>query len=260
MIQNINTGDAIQGIYQRYLKVCREAVKSEKVFKTFKSHPDFMEVLEHCSARIGQNHLDQIINNYPSALLHEKVIDNDSIGEPLRIPYAVPKEIMFRGILISPTTLQYINVVSNLRMKLGTLDGLAITEIGGGYGGQCKVIQDYFNIDRYDIVDLPEVAELQFKYLSRLNQIEKVNIFKCDSDYLPVLRSKYDLVISNYALSEMPRDVQLNYVKHVCLKSTHGYLTCNDRIEGMELIEKKFSVTMENDIKGERETNFIITW
>jgi hypothetical protein len=39
--------------------------------------------------------------------------------------------------------------------------------------------------------------------------------------------TEYDLVISNYAFSELPRDVQINYVKSVLAPSKRGYLTMN---------------------------------
>ncbi len=250
-IKNINQGKAIQDIYTKYLRVCSDAATKEKVFVSFKSNPNYRTVLEHCSPQLGERHFDQILINNPGLFDIENIFSNDKLGRPILSEYGALK--------CSPSTLQYINVVSNLMLKFKSLEGFSIVEIGGGYGGQCKVIQDIFSVKSYDLIDLAPVCALQIKYLTELKCIDKVRVFNAE-DYLPLLKPKYDLVISNYALSEMPREVQLEYVKNVCLRSTHGYLTCNDKIEGVELIEKKYKVTRENDIEGERKTNFILSW
>jgi len=48
----------------------------------------------------------------------------------------------------------------------GLLDDAKIVEIGGGYGGQCKIIYDCFEPISYLMIDLGELLKLQEKYLN----------------------------------------------------------------------------------------------
>lgn len=252
MIPGINNSKSIQTIYEKYLKVCSDAVSKEEVFKTFKSNPDYTEVLEHCSYEIGNKYLTLIMwyNFQPKPFTIP--FQNDTIGNP--------KLSQYGNLNVSPTTLQYMGVATNLIRQFKELSDYNIIEIGGGYGGQCKIMQDYCYINSYTIIDLHDPLYLQEKYLRTLNQVDKCNFLEHD-DYKNYISKEYDLIISNYALSEMPREVQLDYVKNVCLISKHGYITCNDSVNGMELIKEKFSTfNISPDIEGERKTNFIITW
>ena len=107
--------------------------------------------------------------------------------------------------------------------NFGSLDGLSIVEIGVGYGGQAKLIQDYFDIKSYHFVDLPEVNNLANKYLKIF---EYKNNYFLDFENLP--NYEYDLVISNYALTECTKKMQDYYYNKIIKKSKHGYITGND--------------------------------
>ncbi len=241
-------------ILKNYLKVCKEASEDNKIFNSFKVKPAYREVLEHLSKRLGLEHLKNIEESNKWLLKIESVWDNDKYGSP-ETEIFEHDGVEFSA---SPTTIQYLSVVSNLISIFKSLDGWNIIEIGGGYGGQCKVLQDVFEVNSYDIIDLQEAGMLQSKYLSTLN----VKSFRT---FLPTItlseNQSYDLVISNYALSEVSQEDQLNYVKNVLLKSKHGYITCNQKLNGEELLKEKFE-TFDTlaDIKGERETNYVIVW
>jgi hypothetical protein len=122
-----------------------------------------------------------------------------------------------------------------------------IVEIGGGYGGQCQIIQTAFEVQCYEIVDLPEVWTLQKKYLSKFN----VLVSKLPEN--PIYW-EWDLCISNYALSEIKEPLQRNYVKGICKNSTNGYVTANLPIPSLNRGKRM------PDIDSERKENFIITW
>jgi hypothetical protein len=72
--------------------------------------------------------------------------------------------------------------------------------------------------------DLPTVLKLVSKYLD--NHL-------LQSSYTPITLNQhlgdknYDLVISNYAFSELPAALQKVYIKKVIKKSKRGYLTMN---------------------------------
>jgi putative sugar O-methyltransferase len=115
-----------------------------------------------------------------------------------------------------------------------TLDDFKVIEIGVGYGGQCKILCDYFNIKSYDLVDLPEVLRLTEKYLSKY-EYNNVNVW----DNKP----EYDLVISNYAITECDREIQQYYIDNIAKKAKHGYITCNyisDRFDITSMHQKEF--------------------
>jgi hypothetical protein len=130
---------------------------------------------------------------------------NDSIGNPNTSTYPACGTI-------SPTTLRYIKVVSDLSKILK--DKIKIIEIGGGYGGQCKIIHDYCKPSKYTMIDLAEPAKLQEKYLKNFG-------IKVNSN----IAVKYDLCISNFAFSECYRDIQEKYIENILLKSKKGYIT-----------------------------------
>lgn len=237
-------------ILKKYLKVCLSAAKDEAVFAKFKRIPEYHEVLEHCSYRLGLAHWDNIRHDYFTDEAMMAFLENDKYGSPNKFRFG-----MFSA---SPTTIQYISVLSNLITRFGSLQGMRICELGAGYGGQCKILKDMFRVEDYDIIDLYECTLLQQKYLEVVGQGENVFLFT-NENYVP---QEYDLFISNYAVSEVSPADQLKYVKDICLNSARGYITCNQPLNGMDLISEKYKKTFKisPDIKEERKTNFLITW
>lgn len=243
-------------ILEKYLRVCKAAAEDDEVFRTFKSHPHYHEVLEHCPKKIGQAHLDNIRKYNPELLAVNAFWANDEFGNPPIADYG--------HIKASPTTLQYISVLSNLIERFGSLRHFSICEIGAGYLGQAKIIKDYFEISQYDTVDLYECTLLQnrYAYIFRMENVRTyTNENYANMNYPLATVKDFDLVISNYALTEVSAEDQLKYVKDICLNSKRGYITANQPLNGIELLHRKFrDLKIEPDIKGERESNFLITW
>lgn len=201
-----------------FKNICLLASKNESVFKNFKTIPDFTFALEHVSYELGLLYIYEIEKNFLIDISKiEKFKENDLQGSPKRFIYNEPYG------LISPSTLRYIKVLNDLIIKFKTLDNLSIVEIGVGYGGQSKIIQDYFNIKEYNFIDLYEVNNLTKKYLTPFKY--KNNYF-LDFENLP--DKKYDLIISNYAITECVSEMQEYYYDKVIKNSTHGYITGND--------------------------------
>lgn len=134
--------------------------------------------------------------------------------------------------------------LENIVKHFGPLDGLRICEIGGGYGGQCKAIFEKYKPLFYHIIDLPDVLDLQYRYTKGIGSI---------SFSTGPVNQDFDLLISNYALSEII-DNKL-YIDEVVKRSKHGYITCNT-----DLVKLDFPHSRYPDIKGERETNYILVW
>ncbi len=92
-----------------------------------------------------------------------------------------------------------------------------VTEIGIGYGGLCFAMNKMWGIDKYHLIDLPKPSKLAEKYLNRL----EINNISFD---VPI---KSDLVISEFALSELSLDLVDQYNETI-LKNSHSlYLMIN---------------------------------
>jgi len=216
-----------------YLQACREINMS-----TFKQDNRLTKIFEHSTKRQGREYLKIILNQHPEWLKFD--FTNDAIGNPTTHDFGLVRA--------SASTLQYIGVLSNLVKRFGPLNGLRIVEIGGGYGGQCRTILDMFQPACYHLIDLPEVVGLQRMYLGA---------HPCKAGEVEFLTEPngrgYDLVISNYALSEV-RDND-RYMTEVVERSKHGYLTCNTNLVQLNFKHDRFP-----DLVSEAVNNFILVW
>lgn len=202
---------------QAYPQVCIKAGIDYRIFNKFRRHPIYNEVLEHVSEGQGEEYL-QLISN-----------DSDILGEidtfKLNDDYGSPMMCEYSGIgMISPTTLRYIKVLADLKRHFRTLDNLSICEIGVGYGGQCRVINAYYKPDRYCMVDIQPALALAQRYLDNYI-LHSILVYKTMNE---LSERDYDLVVSNYAFTELPRAVQDVYLNKVILKSKRGYITYNE--------------------------------
>ena len=206
---------------RNYREVCLEAANNEKAFSQFKRDSRYKEILEHTSYELGQLYLNEVQKNekiYKKIKIFSK---NDSFGNPELAEY--PEIGAF-----SPSSLRYVKVLADLVERFGALTDLDVTEIGGGYGGQCLMIQVFARIKSYKIFDLPEVLLLSGKYLKR-NGIESVELETLEN-WITSNSAKgrgHDLVISNYAFSEINSKVQTQYLKNIILESKKGYMIVN---------------------------------
>lgn len=204
--------------YEQFKFSALDAVNDDIKFKQFKTHPDFTPILEHVNYEQGLGYIEYIKNSSKFNIadlisFKENDIYGGSILESYELPFGK----------ISPSTLRYIKVLLELEEMFGNLDNFKIIEIGGGYGGQSLLIQKYFtNID-YTIVDLPEVGMLANKYLG-VHNLTHTKIYNVDDIVKPV---EYDLVISNYAISECSKFVQDIYISNIIKSSKRGYITYN---------------------------------
>ena len=197
-----------------YLNVCNYAANSDEFFKQFKSHPAYRHVLEHVSFEEGQQYLKEIDIDYLDKL--EEVKENDSLGSPVIYEYPSVGEI-------SPTTIRYIKNTSDIINKFGNSFD-SIVEIGGGYGGLCKVLSSFIKFEQYLLLDLEECNLLSRKYLSHFN----LPTLSYRSEEIDEIDENFDLLISNYAFSECHKDVQLDYIERFVKKSNNFYMMHNN--------------------------------
>lgn len=239
---------------KKYNDICLKASLDEKTFSSFKRDKDYNKILEHVDENLGKRYLKDSIEIFSEIKDYfEGFKENDLLGNPRMYDYGEYGSF-------SPTTLRYINVLCQLRKYFGSLDGYKIIEIGGGYGGQCKIISDVYKYEIYYIVDLPNTLSLQKKYLDSIN----VSNFECvDAKDLPKV-DKYDLCISNYAFSECNKAIQNYYIENILDKSDRGFMICNvtkdshNRGYLLERIKKDCVILPESP--NTRSTNYLIVW
>jgi len=114
---------------------------------------------------------------------------------------------------------------------------------------------------------LPPVLTLCSMYLEAhfLNSAYKLQTINHHSG-----DERYDLVISNYAFSELPSKLQKIYIEKIISKSRRGYLTMNSgkkdsaytkdklTLEQLEYLLPNFEIQQENPLT--HPSNYIIVW
>jgi len=245
---------------KNYPEFCKLAVTDDNVFKTFKVNGTYNDILEHVSKADAEKYIDYLKEaKFCFSYALDKFRENDLYGSPQKFEFADYGTF-------SPTTIRYIKVMYELFKLFGNLDNLIITEVGAGYGGQCKIISDIFNFNKYIMFDLPEVNLLINKYLSKFNKqnIETMFIDKC-------IDIESDLFISNYAITECSKEIQDIYIKNIIKNAKHGYITCNfvshlfnissyNEKELKDILSKYHTIHCETEKPSTFNNNLLIWW
>jgi len=201
-----------------YKNFCRSVVLDEAKFTSFRRDPLFALFHDFHTEEEGSDFFIEIVSKYPHLLFKlEQFRQSDMIGSPQVFNYP------FIG-AFSPTTLGYVKTAGEIEKLVGSWENLHIVEIGGGYGGLCKILSDLHPFASYTIVDLPENLELSKRYLEKLG-IKNVKF--CSLQEVYSHKITYDLVVSYYGLSQFDRDIQRKLIKSICRQARSGYLACH---------------------------------
>lgn len=241
--------------YENYHNFCLNCVEDDGIFYKFRNIREYVDIVENDTLYQGQQYLDVI-------KLHEKIHSkiltfqrNDLIGRPSVYDYEIGT--------FCATTLQYVKVACDLDKFLGNLNNFKICEIGGGYGGQLLILDAlYKNLD-YSMVDLRGSLSVTKKYLSNYELSSNVKYIRPEE----VQKDEYDLVISNYAFSELLLEIQDEYADSILSTSKNGYITYNNWPNNYTLndYKSKFKACIVEDYPtcngadGEADTK-IIFW
>ena len=213
----------LESIYT-HVNVCRNALQHDIIYQNFKNNADYTRVLEHCPTDVAQRALRSILNR-------EKTIDwgqiriNDAIGNPVTTnfePIFKEYNIVLDHYTFSNTTILYTFQALDIISRMDT--PMRVVEIGGGYGGLCKVLHILAShlILSYTIIDIEDVSKHQHKYLTDMDLPD----VKC-IPYLEYTARSFDLCVSIYALGEFTRPVIDFYYVNVIQHSTSKYLWWN---------------------------------
>lgn len=212
--------DTIYKTYHTYVSNVND------IYTNFKNSSEYTYMLEHVSENFGNRYALQIKTEFNKNISEylDLIQKNDSIGNP--------SKFRIDGINLSPSNTRYIYHSLLIKSKIKNWfekSNIKIIEIGGGYGGLSfyikNILSDY-NID-YTIIDLPNAGLLQTKYLT--DQCIDCNIKSC-FDLKELEKTNYDLVISNYCLSEISdenRNLYFEYLIKNCSKEFYAWNTSN---------------------------------
>lgn len=204
-----------------YLELVERAGNETQIFDRFRSCSAFINILDHVSIQYGEGYIAEIRTlGRPQILGKEnlKLLKSiDSVGGGL--------QYRFKGVgKISPAYLRYLKVLGDLELLFGEVRNLKIAEIGIGFGGQGLVLNRIAGADAITFYDLPPVLDLARRYFSSTKTLGNFQYIDGRDPQV----GHFDLVISNYAFSELSRSTQEMYLKNVVLNSKHGYITWND--------------------------------
>lgn len=199
-----------------YLDSLKKIIYTDQ-FRNFRRDYDYREILEHVDYWTGKKYLIRIADlGFDINELIELAARNDQIGNPRKYSYKnLPP--------VSPTSLRYLSVACELIHHFKSLDNLNIVEIGAGYGGQYAILSQLFNMKSYSIYDLPEAQSLISEFVSNI----KVQPQPTMKDINQIEAGNFDLVISNYAFSELPSAIQEVYLDRILKQSSRGYMIMN---------------------------------
>ncbi len=147
--------------------------------------------------------------------------ENDACGKP------TVANVADTFLVISPTTARYARHIAQLLWLFGPVPNLRVAEIGGGYGGLCRLFMKFFPSVSYTLYDIPAALTLQERYLTKTGITD--NIQYC-SQLVP---ENYDLVIGVASLCELSRDVIDKFGEAVLCSSRRGYLAWSRGAEGL---------------------------
>ena len=256
-----------------YREFCYMASRHDEIFKNFKSNPICRWAIEYASGQQGRDYFLKILSNADFKISFEQFKNfllNDAVGGPvLDNTYQVSD----LKITCSPTTLRYIKVLSDIVTYFDIDKIKSVSEIGVGYGGQCRILKCLLDIKIYNLIDLPEVLMLAEKFLDATNTSQYYlggGLRFIDGTHL-YHEVESDFFISNYAFSELQTSVQDAYIEKVVSKSKAGYITWDGGFAksyygvpcyGLEEILKKLpnpKVIPEDPVSTD-QSNCIIMW
>ncbi|MGC9954232.1 MAG: putative sugar O-methyltransferase [Rhizomicrobium sp.] len=204
---------------------CGRAATHADIFANFRSEPTCRAVVDTMEWRDGLNNLIAALSLRPDYLLRlSEFRRNDEIGGPWTYSKVSrhPEIFNYSGLgRFSPTTFRYVRVAAHIHRLFGSFDGKRIAEIGGGYGGQARILSAAHRLASLSVYDLPPVLSLAERYLRALGvSAEMISAHSFAA-------ADYDLVISNYAFSEMTGQMQGEYFDKVISRAKHGYFLFN---------------------------------
>lgn len=201
-----------------FFNECELISSNEDLFLNFKKNSAFCRIVGNDvrPPEIAYNCYNKIINSDVIENI-EKFKENDLHGSPIILDFPEIGKI-------SIGTLYFVYILNDIIEKFKNITDFNIIEIGSGYGGQAKIILDH-GVKSYTCVDVKQPLKLCKKYLDlfkytntsfiNFNEVSEINF------------SDYDLVISNWCLSEFDMEGIDFYIEKIIKNCKYGYFLMN---------------------------------
>ena len=202
---------------EEYINLVRQVVNDDDL-SYFKSNRDYKGILEHCGYNEALYYYDLLMQRIKNGeIIDNKLIDKFKENDKLGAGDTIECEYFGK---IGRSTLKYAVIAYQLKDLVNHTKDLKVLEIGGGYGGQMKLMCDILDISEIFMIDIPVVLELQKKYLNYHKiKANTVHPYKVESLY----NTEFDLVVSNHAVCELEKTIQDSYIPLIN-SSQHGYI------------------------------------
>ena len=201
-----------------YTNFVASTILSKKKLNKFRTDYRYRLILEHVDFKLGYKYQRLLTpDTFDFYRINPNLFNLSKVGSPRTFYY--PKLGW-----ISPTIIRYLYVNQRIRELFGEAGIQKIAEIGIGFGGQFAITSTSLNLKEFSLYDLPVVLDLAEKTLDKAGLLPRTFTKKSIN---PVESENFDLVISNYAFSELPRDIQSDYIFKMLGKSRCGYITMN---------------------------------
>ena len=247
-----------------YPELALKAALDPATFSVFRRHHKYTGILEHVSRKDGEEYLEIIRDKYK--------LKDDEIFEILKPLMKVgnPRLLKLKGLSkkISTTGLRYLKIALDIKKLAGNNIG-NVVEIGCGYGGQAIILDRLLNIDSYTFYDLWQVNLLIKRFIEDSNFSTKYNISTIKEDSSNA-RNSWDFCISNYAFSELPKELQEIYINRILNKTKKGYMLMNSGLSGefgniknhsqKELLNILKMASVQREIPLTYKNNYLLTW
>lgn len=207
-----------------YILKCRKFVENDEAFSNFRRDFDYGKILSGDPKIVGDIAIDSIkkFNQFNFLLDNlDEIKKNDKVGNPYLYEYDQLGEI-------NPSTLKYFNTIVEIKPLIGDYVTKKIVEIGGGYGGLCRIFDAFYDFEEYIIIDLPDAIKLAEKYLNYFPKLNgKVKYISCEefSNYDSI--ENVDLFIADSSIAECNLQTQNLYRDKIAKNSKHIYVAWN---------------------------------
>ena len=186
---------------KNYPEYCKIASEDNELFQNFRNNSSYTSVLEHVSPELSKEYYQALKNlNYSDDYIYSicKILDQPGNPRKFKVSNSISE--------LTGSSLRYLYTGLDIKNKLNLNKMINVVEIGAGYGGQSVILDKILPIKNYFYVDLQEVNQLIDRFVSNfnLNFNYTFNTLEDKFDY----DQEFDLVISNYAFSELPRNLQ----------------------------------------------------
>ena len=197
-------------------RACAALVNGTWTSENFRRTNAVRQVVETLGPVDGRHFAKWIRNKAPNYLFDQRVAAIDTWGGPIRWPAAclgTPRSF-------SPTTLRYLAHALWLNNKGFVKEGGTVIELGVGYGGLAAMNAIVSNATTF-MIDLAPVTQAAIR---QMNELGLGNFASTDHS---IVKKNDVCFISNYAFTELSRDLQDHYVDQYVRHANRGVILSN---------------------------------